>query len=330
MSTSKEEEKEKAIQFPWPKGNNSNFLILSVPYVTDRMMQNVMSFVCGNCIYEDEGKTKKKPIVDGVTPSPQVVSTPINLEALFTDAVGDGADNQNQQDFHRFQSHPSRQKSLLKCQSLASIVSATQFVINQQISGYTLFRLSVLYSLSSGKHQGMHVDDGRSIDDIRRDGEMLSVIFALQDGTKLDICRSDTDLVSRKTYIIPSGSMFLLSGKCFHGGSTYKLNNVRIHMMFVTNNIAKVWKKENTIPLVYVCPVANCHDNKGRPRTFSRTQLYDHWKLFHKSKLGLSLGKYENHMLGKDIIRCEGCQKGFTSRAGLKRHQRSRCRNNIV
>jgi hypothetical protein len=59
----------------------------------------------------------------------------------------------------------------------------TQNVINAQVEGYVMNKLSVLLSLPFGHPQGIHVDDFRSQDDIKSDGEILSVIFALQNGT---------------------------------------------------------------------------------------------------------------------------------------------------
>jgi hypothetical protein len=74
-----------------------------------------------------------------------------------------------------------------------------------------MYRLSILYSLPNGNAQGLHVDDGRTKEEQEADGELLSVIFAMLDDTKLDICENHED---RKTYSIPSGSIFLFSGRC--------------------------------------------------------------------------------------------------------------------
>ena len=71
----------------------------------------------------------------------------------------------------------------MKNPAFFKILSLTQVAIDQYITGYALHKCSVLYSWSFGKPQGLHVDDVRSTDDIERESEMLSAIFALQDSS---------------------------------------------------------------------------------------------------------------------------------------------------
>jgi hypothetical protein len=214
------------------------------------------------------------------------------LEALFKDASGNGTDDPKLLDYRRYQTPPNRQQSLMKCSAIAHIVASTQRVIDSQVHGYS-------------------------------DGELLSVIFAMLDDTKLDICENHED---RKTYSIPSGSIFLFSGRCRHGGSSYATHNLRIHMFFAKNQLVKVWKKENTVPLVFHCPVTDCVCNTIKKQSFTKSQWYDHWRHVHRDKFGISVGKYLKQIAGSKVYQCSDCLKGFTSNDGLQRHKRSRCK----
>jgi hypothetical protein len=84
------------------------------------------------------------------------------MEALFREAVGKCADDNDQLDYHRLQSHPSRQSSLLKSDAISTIATMTQNVINAQVEGYVMNKLSMLLSLPFGHPQGIHIDDFRS------------------------------------------------------------------------------------------------------------------------------------------------------------------------
>jgi hypothetical protein len=274
----------------WPKGTNTNFLILPVPNVTPVVIDRALEFICGNCIYYDKEHTKKTLFVlPGITDSKKVLSKPITMEALFQEAVGKCADDKDQLDYHRLQSHPSRQSSLLKSDAISTIVTMTQNVINTQVEGYVMNKLSVLVSLPFGHPQGIHVDDFRSQGDINSDGEMLSVIFALQNGTRLDI---GTSYDHSMTYTIPSASMFLLSGKCWHRGSAYMTANIRLHMTFIPGSMSKKKSaRDNLIPVGLRCPVLDCVSNCVRKQTFTKEQLYNHWRLRHRNTYHISLGK---------------------------------------
>jgi hypothetical protein len=308
----------------WPKGINTNFLILPVPNISETVIARALEYICGNCYYFDKEHVKKTVVVPGINPSKQLLSKSIQMEALFQEAVGDCANNQNLLDYHRLQSHPSRQTSLLKSDAISTIATMTQNVINAQVDGYVMNKISVLFSLPYGKPQGLHVDDVRSPSEITCDGEMLGVIFALQNGTKLDI---GTSYDMCLTYSIPAASIFLFSGKCWHRGSAYMTNNVRIHMTFIPSHLSK--KKgvnDNLIPVGLKCPVIDCKSNDGRLQTFTKEQLYNHWRLKHQQTYHVSLGKYLKSQEGINVIQCPDCKKGFTSTDGLKIHQRSKCK----
>jgi hypothetical protein len=113
-------------QMQWPHGENCQFLILPVT-VSSKVMMDAQSFICGNCYYYDKEEGKRKP---------QIVSKAIQMEALFTEAAGHGTDDSNLMDYQRFQTNPSRQTSLLKSPAIAAIVSATQCMIDSQVTGY--------------------------------------------------------------------------------------------------------------------------------------------------------------------------------------------------
>jgi hypothetical protein len=313
----------------WPKGNNSSFFILPVPNVTQRTIDEAMSFIRGNCYFLRKNDSKKyKPHVERRLHGQQQLSQLIQLESLFTDAVGEAANDDRFVDYHRFQSNPTRQRSLLKCEHIRNIVASVQNVVTAQCGDYAMSKLSVLYSsIPGGKPQGLHVDDPRSDEDVGNEGEMISVIFALQNDTKVDIAVSNR--TGRQTFPFPSCSIFMFNGSFRHGGSAYSTHNIRLHMYFVPSAIRKSNKKDNSIPIGFTCPVSSCSFNiGGRSYAFTKTQLYNHWRDHHKRELGISVEKYRSRIVdGRDVIQCPLCKKGFTTGIiGLKRHQRTRCK----
>lgn len=310
----------------WPNGNNCQFLILPVNNASAITMKDALSFVCGNSFFYDKESKKSIPSSNGIEPSRKILSKAIQLEGLFTEASGRGADEEQSLDYHRYQSPSSRQQSLLKCEAIAKIAASIHTVIEAQITGYSLYRITVLYSLPFGRAQGLHFDDHRNEDAQKKDGEMLSVLFALMDNTKLDICQHGEE---RKTYSIPAGTMFLFSGKCLHGGSSYSDHNIRLHMFFTRDHLIRVLRKENIVPWVFNCPVPSCVCNTTKKRSFTKSQWYDHWRNTHRAVVGLSLGNYLKEQSGLDIYRCVKCLKGFTTMKGLKRHSRSRCKASV-
>jgi hypothetical protein len=95
------------------------------------------------------------------------------------------------------------------------------------VSNYIIMKVTVLFSKPGGPPQELHFDDKRDEGSGEGEGELLSAIIALQDNTQLDI---KGDNRKRLTYSIPQMSMFLFSGNCKHGGSSYTQFNVRLHM----------------------------------------------------------------------------------------------------
>lgn len=275
----------------WPKGINTSFFILPVPNVTEANLTGALSFISGNCYYKKKDPKRYKPSIDGIVPEKQIVSKAIQLESLFLDATGDAADEDKSTDYARFQTNPSRQSSLLKSEHIKKIVHLTQKVVQAQCSGYVLTKLSVLCSLPGGQQQGIHTDDHRPPSQVESEGEMISVIFALQNDTKVDIEVNRPP--HRQTFGFPSATILVFSGNLRHGGSAYNEVNIRLHMYFFPGDAAKHNKKENLIPLGLTCPVASCSFNVGgRSHPFTKTSLYNHWRNHHKKEFCISVGKY--------------------------------------
>jgi hypothetical protein len=283
------------IPIAWPKGNISSFFILPVPNVTQRKIDEAISFIRGNCYFLRKNDSKKyKPHIERRLHGQQQLSQLIQLESLFTDAVGEAANDDRFVDYHRFQSNPSRQRSFLKCEHIRNIVASVQNVVTAQCGDYAMSKLSVLYSIPGGKPQGLHVDYPRSDEDVGNEG-----------------------------------AIFMFNGSFRHGGSAYSTHNIRLHMYFVPSAIRKSNKKDNSIPIGFTCPVSSCSFNiGGRSYAFTKTQLYNHWRDHHKKELGISVEKYRSRIVdGRDVIQCPLCKKGFTTGIiGLKRHQRARCK----
>mmetsp|Transcript_10026 Transcript_10026/g.18798 ORF Transcript_10026/g.18798 Transcript_10026/m.18798 type:complete len:326 (+) Transcript_10026:119-1096(+) len=307
----------------WPKGINTNWSIVQVPNFPLSLARDCLSFICGNCIFYNKSGCKSRPFIGGIDPSPSIVSRPIVLETLFKDALEGGTDNEALRDFFRYQSHPSRQQSLMKHPAFARLVALTQSAIDQRVRNYVVHKCSILYSLPHGPQQGLHIDDIRSNEDIDRQGELLSVVLALQDNTKLDIAN---DKGERQTFQIPFGSMFLLSGTCLHGGASFLSNNCRVHLTFVKKEFNKNIDKDNGISLVYTCPDKDCAYNSGdMAKTVTLVQLQDHWKFVHRKKHGLTLKQFKKILEGSDIYTCQKCGKRFCNTRSFHHHLKVTC-----
>mmetsp|Transcript_14527 Transcript_14527/g.27341 ORF Transcript_14527/g.27341 Transcript_14527/m.27341 type:complete len:160 (-) Transcript_14527:3186-3665(-) len=153
---------------------------------------------------------------------------------------------------------------------------------------------------------------------------MLSAIVALQDGTHLDIAGDDGQ---RLTYSIPPTSMFVFSGTCKHGGSSYIRHNVRLHLYLLPKHSVGSANSslENVIVVNKPCPLEGCkHSKEGE--CFNESQLYYHWKKYHLSDIGLSVGKYIKELDGDIVLKCEFCRKGFNTKRGVTRHMKHKCR----
>lgn len=259
----------------------------------------------------------------GIDPSPFILSKPIVLETLFKDALEGGTDKEDLRDYLRYQSHPSRQQSLMKHPAFARLIALTQIAINVRVANYTLHKCSILYSLPHGPQQGLHIDDTRCNEDIDRQGELLSVVLALQDNTKLDIAN---DKGERQTFQIPFGSMFLFSGTCLHGGASYLSNNCRVHLMFAKKEFKTTIDKDNGISLVYACPDKDCaYNSAATAKTVTLEQLQDHWNKVHRKKHGLTLKQYKKSLEGTHISTCQKCGKIYCNPRTFQHHIKFMC-----
>lgn len=172
------------------------------------------------------------------------------------------------------------------------------------------------------------MDDPRSDLEILSQGEMISVIFALQNGTTVDIALNNA--MDRQTFSFPPSSIIMFSGNFRHGGSAYSKHNIRLHMYFMPAAQVNTNKKDNRIPVGLTCPVTECSFNVGgRCHAFTKDGLYNHWRDHHKKVFGISVEKYRSRLEGVEVLQCHLCGKGFTTGyTGLQRHLRKRCKKN--
>lgn len=315
---------EHIIQIPWPAvGNNPRFLMMDVPGATAKLRNDILRFLVHNCCIKWTATEKKSIVVKGVSPPTRINDDAIVLDSLFKKAIGIAADDPSNLDEYRFQSNPRWKHRLLECSDIKILIQRVTDVVNEMWrKQYYPHNVSVLYSRPFGEEQQLHYDDFRSNDQIAKEGEMISAIVGLMKDTKLDI---ESDDKERKTYSIPAGAMFLFSGTCVHGGSSYTVCNTRIHIEFLpTAPDESNPDIGNLIPTTETCPIDNCqHIEKGK--LYTQAQLYYHWDRYHVKQEGLSLQKYRSRKAGKIIFQCQLCRKGFFTKDGLQEH-RHRCR----
>lgn len=310
----------------WPvAGNNSEFLITFVPGVTDYLLHHVKTFLAGNCCYQYRTNQNKFLTFPGITRPEVFNNNPIQLQHLFIKPVHiDKTVEKHNFDTHRFQSTPDDMKRLMQSPYIKQLVDLMLVVVHDNTkTTYEPVKVSILFSRAGGVVQGLHQDDYRSGDVVASHGEMVSAILSLMDNTKLDICN---DRGERKTFQIPSSCMFLMSGHCVHGGSSYSVSNVRLHVEFCPTSDDTIHtndKNNNIVPGRLQCPEIECQKKNGA-QTYTKKQLYYHWQKEHLVKEGLSLNKFIKRASGDDIVICSSCKKGFSSKKGLARHKR-RC-----
>lgn len=310
----------------WPKaGKNSQFLIMNIPTLYPSIIREALEFISNCCCYKYTPRQKKYLSFPGILRDNENELDPIVLEQLFIDPIGINGDETDNLDTKRFQSSPDDQEKIKKSSAIAKILDRVETIVNDNANKpYVFNKVSIIYSRPFGQPQGIHHDDYRDTTVIEKEGEMLSVIVALMENTKLDI-KDDYD--QRKTFAIPAGSMFLFSGSCDHGGSSYNVGNVRLHIEFVpkSNNPEQDIVSSNIVPKRFICPVEHCTTHHDCLTFSSKSRLYDHWHKKHLTCEGISLGKYIARSQGKNLMLCETCKKGFNSRKGLSRH-RKRCK----
>ena len=313
----------------WPmNGSTSRFLILNVPTITEYMVNKLLAFICSNYYYVVRDGVQRFISVPGIKQHERS-NKPMQLEHFFLEPLDPLAEHARTHiDYYRFQSGMEHSKILSEHPTVKNIVRLVENFVNQQLlvkdnvncssSWYCVTKVGVLYSRPGGRPQMLHFDDMREKQVIEEEGESLSVIVALQDGTLLDFAKGDG---KRATYSIPSTSIFLFSGTCYHGGSTYNRHNVRLHMyLFPKRSSLSSETIKNIIIVRKPCPVKGCkHAKKGE--TFTEKQLYYHWGKHHLKHFGLSVGKYVKQLDGEEVLQCTHCRKGFNNARCLTRHK---------
>jgi hypothetical protein len=105
-------------------------------------------FLCSNSYYNNENGDKVTPSlppdlepIKSKQPAHHKLSQPIELESLFQSAVvtNDGSSSVAD-DYKRFQSHPSRKQSLMKCKAISEIIGSIQQVIDNLFQKYAIRR----------------------------------------------------------------------------------------------------------------------------------------------------------------------------------------------
>ena len=296
--------------------------------MTNAIIDNCLSFICSTCCYASKNRVQRFIAIPGVQQKPKTCN-PIQLEHFLAETDEESTeDDAVNIDYYRYQTGPDQSEKLMKCTVIKRIVQLIENIVNLQVikgeedsvSQYCVTKVTILYSKPGGTPQTLHVDDQRTDMTRMEEGEMLSAIVGLQEGTRLDIAGDDGE---RLTYSIPPKSMFLFSGLCKHGGSSYIRHNVRLHMYLLPKQFST--NADNVIVVNKPCPLDGClYSNEGE--TFNESQLYYHWNKYHVSDIGLSVGKFIKKCNGEDVLQCECCKKGFNTKRGLARHKKHKCR----
>ncbi len=312
----------------WPNtGNNSQYFILDVPYLSIDILSDALAFISGHCYYREARDRDKYLKFPGVSPTPVTsMEDTIMLDNLFLDPDPDGANDSRNADMYRFQTAPDAQDNLLSCSAIADILSKVSAVIARLTDvTYVAQKVSVLFSRPHGPEQGLHFDDHRTTATIEERGELLSALVALMPNTKIDIGTVNN---GRKSFHIPSGAMILMSGRCLHGGSSYFSCNARLHFEFIPCTPGDTTQSivQNSVATRYRCPLDTCTHCKEGHSFDTKKELYYHWQKEHlkKGTIKLSLNKFIHAKNGGTIVTCMTCGKGYKSKKLLSRHMR-RC-----
>ena len=169
--------------FPWPRaGAKSEFVILHLNELSDGTLNNALSFLSENCYYYNERNQKEYIEIMGPYSQRTKKKHSIELECLFANTEKNDI-GELTEDFFRVQSSASSEHLILGNKEIMEIYTTVQNTVRNIDGRYVTRKMSVLYSKPGGSPQGLHEDDWRSEDEILEQGEMLSAILALQDGT---------------------------------------------------------------------------------------------------------------------------------------------------
>jgi hypothetical protein len=310
----------------WPNtGNNSQYFILDVPYLSVGILLDALAFISGHCYYKETHEREKFLKFPGVSPTTfKSKEDTILYENLFVDPDPDGANDSLNKDMYRFQTPPNEQKKLLSCSAIAAILSKVSCVISWLTDvTYVAQKVTVLFSRPRGPEQGLHFDDHRTNAEIENKGELLSVIVALMPNTKIDIGTVNN---CRKTFGIPPGAMIIMNGNCLHGGSSYSSLNARLHFEFILGFAGNSTQSlvQNFIATRYRCPLETCQHHKEGHSFDTKTQMYYHWQKEHlmKGTIKLSLKKFIYVKNGGTLVLCSTCGNRYMANKLLSRHRR--------
>jgi len=104
----------------WPNtGNNSQYFILDVPYLSVGILNDALAFISSHCYYRETRNRHKYLKFPGVSPTPVAPMT----ETINLDPDPDGANDPKNKDMYRFQTAPDAQEILLTCSAIAAILS---------------------------------------------------------------------------------------------------------------------------------------------------------------------------------------------------------------
>jgi hypothetical protein len=243
-------------------GNNSNYFILDVLHLPQKVLDEALQFISGTCYYRETQDSNKFLKFPGI--SPMVVQPPaeaIELESLFINAYPEGgADDPRNQDLYRFQSNPDAKDVLCANHAISNIIGKICSILIK-LTGipHSLIKISVLFSRPGGQEQGLHVNDVRMEEVVSRDGELLSVIIALMHDTNVNIRTVNN---GRKSFYIPRGAMIVMGGNCLHSGSSYSKCKARLHLEFLPIPVSHRSSTEqvfhNTVGTRFTCPLVTC------------------------------------------------------------------------
>jgi hypothetical protein len=307
-------------QFPFPRGTQNKLVTLHIKSLTDDLVKGAFEYISKHGFHYTPNNSKKHIVVPRGCAYSGKRTFSIEFESLFKKALDDGSDNMQHRDYYRYQTNPDNNSKLLECPEIKEIVNRVQVCINSQVSGYAANKISFLYSLPGGKSQGWHVDDARELGTIAKNGSLISVIVAFQNNTKLDVRNENYD---RKTFIIPSQTMFVFDGQLVHSGSAYDTHNLRLHIYFMKlpenqdgPNDSNV--DTNVIAHTYVCPVKSCPKFINKC-SLTLSQMRNHWRINHSATENMGWKRYVANQSG-NLHDCNQCGQSFLSLDGLKRH----------
>jgi hypothetical protein len=87
--------------------------------------------------------------------------------------------------------------------------------------------------------------------------------------------------------------MFLMSGQCLHGGSSYSVSNARLHIIeFLPDNLPNRNNEElqdtNVVAVRFRCPMDACPHNSDSVGFVKENDLYNHWRTVHQTVVRMS------------------------------------------